>query len=80
MADIRVRKLDDWVVEVHRRLASGEGSSLENHLRVLLTEAAIKSQLLFADRAEARLKSLQASHGALTDSSELIRQERWDRG
>ncbi len=80
MADIRVRKLEDWVVEVHRRLATGDGESLENHIRRLLTHAAVESQREFADRAEAKLAKRQALHGVLSDSAEFIQQERWERG
>lgn len=80
MADIRVRKLDDWVLAVHRRLATNEGDSLENHVRQLLTLAAIQAQDRFADRAEARVKTLQDKYGLLADSAEIIRTEREERG
>jgi len=42
MANLRVRKLDEWVLEVHRRLAKNERDSLENHVRQLLAAAAIE--------------------------------------
>lgn len=80
MADLRVRKIEDWVLAVHRRLAISEGDSLENHVRRLLTAAAIESQNRFADRAEIRLQELQEKHGLLPDSAELLRDERWERG
>lgn len=80
MADIRVRKIEDWVMAVHRRLAIGDGESLENHVRRLLTASAIASQNRFADRAEGRLKNLEAKHGLLPDSAELLREDRWERG
>lgn len=80
MADIRVRKLEEWVLEVHRRLAMGDGQSLENHIRRLLTNAAVESQREFADRAEAKLTQRQAMHGVFSDSAESIQQERWERG
>ncbi|MCA9211560.1 MAG: hypothetical protein KDB27_00720 [Planctomycetales bacterium] len=80
MGDIRVRKLEDWVLAVHRRLANNEGDSLENHLRQLLTAAAIEAQNRFADRAEARVKALHDKYGVLPDSADIERDERWERG
>lgn len=80
MADIRVRKLEDWVLAVHRRLAKNEGESLENHVRQLLKAAAIDAQNRFADRAETKVLALKEKHGLLPDSADLVREERWERG
>jgi len=38
MADVKIRKLPDWVVEFYKRSAARAGHSLEEELRVLLTE------------------------------------------
>lgn len=80
MAEIKVRKLDDWVVAVHRQLAEQSGDSLEHYFRQLLTSAAIETQHRFADSAEQRLKTLQDKYGVFSDSGELLRDERWERG
>lgn len=36
MGDIKIRKLDDWVVAVHRDLAGKAGQSLEEYMRRIL--------------------------------------------
>lgn len=80
MAELRIRKIDDWVLAVHQRLALRENDSLENRVRRLLTEAAIEPQYRFADRAEAQLHRLKEKYGVMADSADLVRDERWDRG
>ena len=50
MTDVRVRNVDDWVVELHRNRAKLEGRSLENELRQVITDAALtKKQVLAAE-------------------------------
>lgn len=80
MAHLRVTKIGDWVLAVHRRLASGKTDSLVNHERQLLTAAAIESQNRFADRAETRLNQLKNKCGVMADSADLVREERRERG
>ena len=78
MAELRIRKIDDWVLAVHQRLAHRENDSLGNRLRRLLTEAAIEPQFRSADRAEAQLHLLKEKYGVMADSADLLRDERWD--
>jgi hypothetical protein len=42
MTEVRIRDVDGWVVEFHRRLAKLEGRSLEGELRQILTDAALR--------------------------------------
>ncbi|HTQ14233.1 MAG TPA: hypothetical protein VMH86_10185 [Rhizomicrobium sp.] len=39
MADVKIRKLPDWVVDRYKRSAKAAGRSLEEELRLFLTEA-----------------------------------------
>jgi plasmid stability protein len=80
MADVKIRKLEDWVVETHRALAEAEGISLEEELRRVVTEAALKPQHDFALKVRALQEDLQAKYGIMPDSTPLIREERDRRG
>lgn len=80
MADVKVRKLDDWVVDAWRQRAQQAGHSLEEELRRLLTEEALKLQADFVDQAAALRAEIARTHGVLSDSVEHVRAEREDRG
>lgn len=53
---------------------------MEEELRVVLTEAALKPKLEFAAKAAELTASLKAKYGTFSDSTDLIREDREDRG
>lgn len=80
MAELKVRKLEAWVVDVWRQRAQRAGHSLEEELRQLLTQEALKSQVDFASQAAVLRAEIARVHGILSDSSEHVRAEREARG
>ena len=76
MADVKIRKLDDWVVESFRGRAKEAGRSLEEELRQFLTEAARERRRRFIAELDELSASLRAKYGELPDSTPLIREER----
>ncbi len=74
--DVKIRQLPDWVVAMHKARAEHAGRSLEEELRILLTEAATKTRRDFAERAAAFRNRLQQKYGTLPDSAEEIRADR----
>jgi len=80
MADVKLRKLDDWVVEVYRTRARAAGHSLEEELRRAVTEAALKPQRAFARKAARLREKIKRKYGILSDSTPGIRAERDSRG
>ena len=52
MADVKIRKLDDWVVASFRACARQAGRSLEEELRQFLTEAARERRRRFITEAQ----------------------------
>lgn len=80
MADVKVRKLDDWVVEAIKARARRAGRSLEEELRRVITDTALKAQHEFADRSAAWRKAMRRKHGTFSDSTPLIREDRDTRG
>lgn len=80
MPELRVRNLDDWIVNELKAQARAHGRSLEAELRNRLQELALRPRQEMVDRA-ARLRNLIAQeHGLLPDSAASIREERDARG
>ena len=80
MPDIKVRRLPEWVVAAHKLRAGRAGRSLEEELRVLLTEAAILPRLERASEITRFRNRLQRKYGSLSDSTPQIREDREARG
>ena len=80
MADVKIRKLDDWVVETHRTIAEQAGHSLEEELRRVVTEVALRPQQAFAAQIRVLQENLAKKYGVMPDSTPLIREDRDRRG
>ncbi len=80
MADVKIRRLPDWVIAAHKARAERAGRSLEEELRILLAAAATKPQRDCAARIAAFREKLRRKYGNLTDSSAGIRRDREARG
>ena len=77
---MRVRNLKPWVVEMLRDQAQRAGCSLEGYLRDRLREEAMRKRLEWAAKLKARQDEFRQKYGVLSDSAELIRQDRDERG
>jgi plasmid stability protein len=80
MKEIRVRTLDDWVVESLRLRARSNGQSLEGALRELLRQEAMRPKLELADQLRQMRDHIRSKYGTLSDSAALIREDRDARG
>ena len=76
MADVKVRKLDERVVEFHRRKAVKAGHSLEAELRKVITEAASVDRQAWVLEIQRRHERLRKKYGVMPDSTEMIRADR----
>ena len=73
---MKIRKLPDWVVEHHKRNAERAGRSLEEELRVLLTDQTMAKRLYWSERLRKTREKIKKRHGVLSDSTADIREER----
>jgi plasmid stability protein len=80
MAEVRVRNVDDWVVEWFRTQARAQGHSLEGEIRTALTDAARLRKQQIASELRAGLERYRAKYGEFSDSAAWIREERDARG
>ncbi|HVS39328.1 MAG TPA: hypothetical protein VMS17_27470 [Gemmataceae bacterium] len=76
MTDVRIRNVDDWVVELHRNRAKLERRSLESELRQIITQAALAKKQTLAAELHAGVEALRAKYGTFSDSTIGIREER----
>ena len=77
---MKVRRLPDWVVTAFKTRAELAGRSLEEELRVLLTEVAAKPKRERSAEMAAFRRMLQRKYGTLSDSTAGIREDREGRG
>jgi plasmid stability protein len=80
MADVKVRKVPDWVIESFRSRAIARGHSLEEELRTLLTDVARARRQEFISEAGAFQERLRTRYGQLSDSTPGIAEDREHRG
>ena len=80
MSDVRVRKLDEWVVAALRARAKRRGRSLEAELREVLHQEAMRPRQEAASRAQVLRETIAKEHGVLPDSAASIREDRDARG
>jgi plasmid stability protein len=80
MTDVRIRKLDEWVVDFLRRRARADGKSLEGSLRELLRNEAMRQKRELADELCRMQHELHQKYGSFSDSTLLIRESRDERG
>jgi antitoxin FitA len=80
MADVRVRNLEDWVVDAYRSRARRHHRSLEGELREFLRNEITGTRKQLVDRLENNLRQMEAQYGLLPDSAEGIRDGRDARG
>jgi plasmid stability protein len=80
MTDVRVRNVDEWVIEWHRSEARRVGRTLEAELRRVITEAALDRCRAIVAEMRTDLNELQSKYGLFPDSVRDIRLEREQRG
>ncbi len=80
MSELRVRNLEDWVVEAFRSRARRNGRSMEAELRDVLKREAMRPKQEMAAELRALQEQLRAKYGTFSDSAELIREDRDARG
>ena len=80
MTDVKVRGLREDIVAFHRNRARAAGRSLEEELRRLLTEVAQAEKAAVLKEIDEGREELRRRYGTFSDSAELIRADRDERG
>ncbi len=80
MSEIRIRNVDEWIVESLRHKARSQSQTLEFLLRELLREEAMRRKRALADELRQMQDELRHRNGTFSDSTIGIREERDARG
>ena len=80
MSEVRIRNVDDWVVEWHRTQAKLDGKTLETELRQILTDAALAKKRAIADEMRVNLDRFRSEGRFFSDSAQIIREDKDRRG
>jgi plasmid stability protein len=80
VAELRIRNIDDWVVATFRSRARRRGHSLTDELKDALREAALLPKRQMAAEHKELLDRLKKKYGTFSDSAQLIRDMRDERG
>ena len=82
VAEIKVRQLPEWVVAVHKQQAHQMGMSLEQHLRIIITELAGTHRRSFLQTAKICRETLERElGGTLTNrTADLVCEMQDERG
>jgi len=80
MTDVRIRNVDDWVVESLRLRARANGKSLEGELREMLRAEAKRPKAELAGELHRMRDELRGKYGTFSDSAAVIREMRDERG
>lgn len=76
MADISIRKLDDFVAMALKQRAQAHGVSLEEEIRRTLRDGVLKSRADFSEDLRRMREEIRAKFGTLPDSTQMLREER----
>jgi plasmid stability protein len=76
MTDVRIRNVEEWVLEYFRSCARSKGHSLEKELRELLREEARRPRLELGNELRQMREQLRKKDGTVSDSVALIREDR----
>jgi plasmid stability protein len=76
MSEVRIRNVDEWIVESLRHQARSQGQTLEATLRELLRNEAMNRKRVLVEELRQMQEELRARHGTFSDSTIGIRQER----
>jgi plasmid stability protein len=80
MTEVRIRNVDEWIVESLRARARAKGNSLEGELRELLSQEAMRPKQALASELRQMREQLRNKYGTFSDSAALIREDRDKRG
>jgi antitoxin FitA len=80
MPELRIRNVDDWIVDTFRTRARQHQRSMEAELRELLATEAARPRLAFLEELRQSREELRLKYGLFPDSARDIREDRDARG
>lgn len=76
MTELRIRNVDEWIVDIHRHNAKKKGVSLESEIKRILSDAAFAKRQATAKKLEQQRNELRDKYGVFPSSVDYIRDMR----
>lgn len=76
MTELRIRNVDDAIVDIHRHNAKRNGTSLEAELKRILTESAFSKRRALSEQLQRERDELRDRYGDFPSSTEFMRANR----
>ena len=76
MAELRIRNVEEWIVEHHRHNARKKGITLGDELRNVLSDAALVRRIRLADDLDKQRIALKEKYGVFPSCVASIRETR----
>jgi plasmid stability protein len=76
MTELRIRNVDEWIVDIHRHNAKRNGVSLEFEIKRVLSDAAFAKRQSTAKKLESYRNEMRDKYGEFPSSVAFIRDMR----
>ncbi len=76
MTELRIRNIDEWVVDIHRHNAKKNRTSLESEIKRILADSALAKRQAIAQELEQDRNELREKYGVFPSSVAYIREMR----
>lgn len=73
MTELRIRNVDEWIVDIHRHNAKRNGVSLESEIKRILSDAAFAKRQATAKKLESHRNQMRDKYGEFPSSVGFIR-------
>ena len=76
MTELRIRNVDELIVDIHRHNAKRNGTTLESELKRILTESAFAKRRALSEQLQRERDALRDRYGDFPSSTEFMRATR----
>jgi plasmid stability protein len=76
MTELRIRNVDEWIVDIHRHNAKQNGVSLESEIKRILCDAAFEKRRATAKKLKELRDEMREKYGEFPSSVGYIRDMR----
>ena len=76
MAELRIRNVEEWIIEQHRHNARKKGITLGEEIRAVLSDAVMVRRQKMVEELEKNAETLRAKYGTFPSCVSTIREIR----
>jgi plasmid stability protein len=76
MAELRIRNIDDWIIDHHRHNARKKGITLGEEIKAVLSDSVVARRQKRVEELRKNAEALRAKYGTFPSSVPYIREMR----